>query len=29
MEFNGLPRDIKSKESFIEFSRDTKEFFLN
>lgn len=29
MEFNGPPRHIKSKESFIEFSRDTKNFFLN
>ena len=29
MEFNGLPRHIKSKKSFIELSRDTKEFFLN
>ena len=29
MEFNGLPRHLKSKESFIEFSRDTKDVFLN
>ena len=29
MEFNGLPRHIKSKESFIEFSRETRDFFLN
>ena len=29
MEFNGLPHHIKAKESFIEFSRATKDFFLN
>ena len=29
MEFNGLPRHIKPKESFIEFSRVTKHIFLN
>ena len=29
MEFSGPPRHIKSNESFIELSRDTKNFFLN
>lgn len=28
-EFNGLPRHIKTKHSFTEFSRVTKDFFLN
>lgn len=29
MEFNDLPRRIKAKESFFEFSRVTEDFFLN
>ena len=29
MEFSGPPHHIKSNESFIEFSRDSKNFFPN
>lgn len=29
MEYNGLPRHFKSKESFTEFLKDTKDFLLN
>lgn len=29
IEFNSLPRHIKSEESFTEFSSETRDFFLN